>query len=109
MAPTTKTPAAKALSKTQLVAKIAESENIPKTQAESLLKAINTIATEQLGSSGPGVFVLPGLIKLRAVDKPAQPARPGINPFTKQPITVAAKPASRKVRATPMKALKDAI
>ncbi|MBI5714360.1 MAG: HU family DNA-binding protein [Chloroflexi bacterium] len=43
------------------------------------------------------------------VHKPATPEKPGINPFTKQPITVKAKPASTAVRANPVKALKDAI
>jgi DNA-binding protein HU-beta len=35
--------------------------------------------------------------------------RPGINPFTKEPITIAAKPASKKVRARPVKAIKDVV
>ena len=35
--------------------------------------------------------------------------RPGINQFTKQPITIKGKPAQKKVRATALKALKDLI
>jgi hypothetical protein len=43
------------------------------------------------------------------VKKPAKPARKGINPFTKQEQTFAAKPASKSVRARPVKAIKDAV
>jgi DNA-binding protein HU-beta len=38
-----------------------------------------------------------------------RPARKGINPFTKQEQTFAAKPASKTVRARPVKAVKDAV
>ena len=53
--------------------------------------------------------VLPGLIKLVTVKKPAVPAREGINPFTGQPAVFKAKPASKVVKARPVKQLKDAI
>ena len=56
-----------------------------------------------------GVFVLPGFAKFVVVKKPARPAREGINPFTKEPTTFAAKPASKAVKARPAKAIKDAI
>lgn len=56
-----------------------------------------------------GEFVLPGFAKFVVVKKPATPAREGINPFTKEPTTFAAKPARKAVKARPAKALKDAI
>jgi hypothetical protein len=56
-----------------------------------------------------GEFVIPDLIKLKAVRKPATKDRPGINPFTKQPITIKGKPASKKIRASALKKLKDLI
>jgi hypothetical protein len=40
--------------------------------------------------------------------KPARPAR-GHQPFTKQKQKFAAKPASKAVRARPVKAIKDAV
>ncbi|PKN36209.1 MAG: hypothetical protein CVU63_17405, partial [Deltaproteobacteria bacterium HGW-Deltaproteobacteria-20] len=51
----------------------------------------------------------PGLVKLKTVKKPATKDRQGINPFTKQPMTIKGKPASKKVRATAVKALKDMV
>ena len=97
------------LTKPQLVSQIAQAQGITKSQAESILNGIGEIAKEQLGTSGPGVFVIPGVVKLRAVTKAATPERKGFNPLTKQPITIAAKPATRKVRALATKALKEAV
>ena len=56
-----------------------------------------------------GEFVLPGFAKFVVIKKPATPARQGINPFTKEPTTFAAKPARKAVKARPIKALKDSI
>ena len=56
-----------------------------------------------------GVFVLPGFAKFVVVKKPARPARKGINPFTKEEHMFAAKPASKAVKARPVKAVKDAV
>jgi nucleoid DNA-binding protein len=38
---------------------------------------------------------------------PARKARKGINPFTGEPTIFKAKPASRKVKVTALKALKE--
>jgi hypothetical protein len=43
------------------------------------------------------------------VKKPATKDREGINPFTKEKTIFKGKPASKKVRATALKALKDLI
>ena len=48
---------------------------------------------------------------VRFIDTVCRPTkeRQGVNPFTKEPITIPAKPASKKVRATALKALKDLV
>jgi DNA-binding protein HU-beta len=56
---------------------------------------------------GHGLFTLPGLLKLKVVKKPATKAREGVNPFTGEKMTFKAKPASKKVRAMPLKNLKN--
>ena len=56
-----------------------------------------------------GVFVLPGLMKISTVRKPATKARKGINPFTKEEVMFKAKPASTAVRVRPLKKLKDMV
>merc|ERR1712113_711766 len=48
-------------------------------------------------------------LKLKLKVKPATPARKGVNPFTKGPCVFKAKPASKTVRALPMKKLKEMV
>jgi nucleoid DNA-binding protein len=43
------------------------------------------------------------------VKRPATKAREGINPFTGEKMTFKAKPASKKVRALPLKNLKSMV
>jgi len=99
----------KRMSKSQFVATLAEKSGITKKQAATTLKTMNEMVAHQLGRSGPGEVLIPGLMKLNVVIKPATPERPGINPFTKEPTVFKAKPARKIVRARPLKALKDAI
>ncbi|MDA7670231.1 HU family DNA-binding protein [Akkermansiaceae bacterium] len=54
-----------------------------------------------------GEFVLPGLLKIVTVRKPATKARMGINPFTKEEVMFKAKPASTAVKVRPLKKLKE--
>jgi DNA-binding protein HU-beta len=50
-----------------------------------------------------------GFAKMSVVSKPATEARCGVNPFTKEPMEFAAKPASKSVKASPLKVTKDAV
>jgi nucleoid DNA-binding protein len=101
--------AAKRLTKSQVVSELAEITELDKKSINKVFDGLTEIIKKQLGSRGPGEFVIPGLLKLKAVKKPATKDRPGINPFTKQPITIKGKPASKKIRASALKALKDLI
>jgi nucleoid DNA-binding protein len=67
------------------------------------------LIAKELGKKGPGQFVVPGLLKLKVVRKDATKAKQGINPFTKEPMTIKAKPARNVVKAVPMKALKELV
>jgi DNA-binding protein HU-beta len=101
--------AGKRLTKSQVVSELAELTELDKKSINRVFDGLTEIIKKQLGSRGPGEFVIPGLLKLRAVKKPATKDRPGINPFTKQPITIKGKAASKKIRASALKALKDLI
>ena len=79
----------------------------PRKQVKAVLDALSDIAYKELRKAG--IFTMPGFAKFRVVKKPATKARQGINPFTKAPMTFAAKPASKAVRARPIKAIKDAL
>jgi DNA-binding protein HU-beta len=101
--------AGKRLTKAQVIAEVANSTDLDKKSVTRVFDAIQELIRKQLTGRGPGEFVVPGLVKLRVVKKPATKERQGINPFTKEPITIPAKPASKKVRATALKALKDLV
>ncbi len=96
------------ISKSALInALVEESGELTRKQVKSVLDAITDIAYKELRKNG--IFTMPGFAKFRVVKKPATKARQGINPFTKQPTTFAAKPASKSVRARAIKAVKDAV
>ena len=100
--------AKKRMTKSEFVAAIAKKSSVEKKQVNAVLAAVNDVVYKEL-SKGAGEVVLPGLIKLVTVKKPATPAREGTNPFTGQPTIFKAKPASKVVKARPVKQLKDAI
>lgn len=99
----------KSLSKSGLIQAIAESvgEDMSRKQVKNIIESLINVGHRELKKNG--VFTLPGFAKFRVVKKPATKARQGINPFTKEPMTFAAKPASKSVRARPIKAIKDAL
>ena len=101
--------AGKRLTKAQTVAELSNAADLDKKSINRVFEALQELIRKQLSARGPGEFVVPGLVKLRVVKKPAPKERQGINPFTKEPITIPAKPASKKVRATALKALKDLV
>ena len=99
----------KRMSKSQFVTTLAEKSGLNKKQATSVLDTINAIVAQQLGNSGPGEVLIPGLLKLNVVEKPATPQHEGVNPFTKEPMTYKAKAARKVIKVRLLKALKDAV
>jgi nucleoid DNA-binding protein len=94
-------------SKTQILDAIAESTELSRKQVGAVLDSLTDIIEGHLKKNGAGEFVLPGLMKMVTVRKPAVKARKGINPFTKEEVTFKAKPASTVVKIRPLKKLKD--
>jgi DNA-binding protein HU-beta len=97
------------MSKSALIQKIAErcSDNLTRDEVKQMLDALADIGHEELRTLG--AFLLPGFAKFVVVDKPATPAHDGVNPFTKEQMRFEAKPASKAVKARPVKAIKDAV
>lgn len=96
------------ISKSALVnAVVEESGDVTRKQVKAILDSLAEIGYRELKKNG--IFTLPGFAKFRVIKKPATKAREGVNPFTKQPMTFAAKPASKSVRARPIKSIKDAM
>ena len=98
---------AKGLTKSEFIASVAQKSGMEKKQAVAVLNAVNDIVVEQLKAAGE--VTLPGLLKMRVRMRPATPERQGLHPITKQPTTFKAKPERRVVKASPVKALKDAV
>jgi nucleoid DNA-binding protein len=98
------------MTKSQIVAFIAEETTLQRKQVSSVFGALQELVKVQLGKKGPGEFaLLPGLVKAKVRVKPAVKAGKWINPFTKQEEMRKAKPARRTVRLTALKALKDVL
>src|SRR6266511_2542861 len=93
--------------KNQLIDALAEGTQISKEDVRAVIEHLATVGYKELNESGE--FVIPGFVKMSVVNKPATEARTGINPFTKQPMEYAAKPASKTVKASPLKVAKDAV
>ena len=93
--------------KSQILSDLAEDTGLTKKEVAAVLDALAAQALRHLKKKGSGEFAIPSLgLKLRRFEKPA---RKGVNPFTGEEIMIKAKPATTSVRATPLKALKDAV
>jgi nucleoid DNA-binding protein len=100
---------AKSMTKSEILAGIAEKTGLSKKQVGSVFEAMAAQIKKNLGSRGPGAYTVPGLMKLVVVRKPATPERKGINPFTGQETTFKAKPARNVVKIRPLKNLKGMV
>jgi len=100
---------ANVMTKSQLIQTIADATKGKLTRKDvgGVFETLATVGQKELKKSGS--FVVPGFAKFVVVKKPATKARAGINPFTKEPITIKAKPARKAIKARPVKAIKDAI
>jgi nucleoid DNA-binding protein len=99
----------KAMTKTEVLNALAEKSGLSKKEVGSVLDGLAELISNQLSKKGPGAFTVPGLVKLKVKVKPAQPAGMRKNPFTGEMKHSPAKPASRGVRATALKKLKDSV
>jgi nucleoid DNA-binding protein len=106
-----KAAAKKAPTKTELLNSLAEATDLSKKEVAAVLEALAAEIKKNLGSRGPGMFTVPGLVKIQKKKGPARPARKGVpNPFKPgELMDVAAKPASTKVTVRALKNLKDMV
>jgi nucleoid DNA-binding protein len=93
--------------KSEIYAHIASDTGLSKRDVSAVFDSFNGLVAKNLKSRGPGTFTVPGLMKMKVVKKPARKARKGINPFTGEETVFKAKPASKSVKITPLKSLKD--
>jgi nucleoid DNA-binding protein len=99
----------KSASKSEIINSLSGTTGLGKKQIAGVFAALSDLVAQELGKKGPGVFIIPGMLKLKVVRKPATKAKQGVNPFTKEPMTIKAKPARNVVRALPLKVLKELV
>ena len=96
---------AKSPTRSEVIAQICKDTDLTRKQVNGVFESLGKVIKKSL--RGPGLFTMPGLLKMKVVKKPATKEREGINPFTKEKMIFKAKPASKKVRVLPLKGLKD--
>ena len=82
--------------KSEIYAKIVEDTGLTRKDVAAVFDSLNAQIKKNLGGRGaPGLFTVPGLLKMRVVKKPARKARKGVNPFTGEEMMFKAKPATQ--------------
>jgi len=96
--------------KSEIYTTIADDTGLTKKDVAAVFDSLSGLIQKNLGGrGGPGVFTVPGLLKMRVVKKAATKARKGINPFTGEETTFKAKPARTVVKIRALKKLKDMV
>ena len=95
--------------KSEVYKEVSNKTGLTRKQVASVFDSMAGLIKKDLGNKGPGLFTIPGLIKVKVIKKPATKARMGVNPFTGQEMMFKAKPARKVVKAQPLKALKQMV
>ena len=94
--------------KASLAAHIAESASVELKSAKAVLAALEDTILGAVHKKGAGEFTLSGLLKIVVQAVPAKKKRFGKDPFSGEERWFPAKPASVRIKARPLKKLKDA-
>ena len=108
------TAARKAPSKSEVTNNIAEATGLARKQVTGVLEALAGEIKRALSNKGPGVFAIPGLVKVEKKKVPAKPARKNVpvRDIRTGEVTIkdiAAKPATVKVKVRALKNLKSMV
>ncbi len=95
--------------KTQILNTISENTELTRKQVSSVLDELGDLIERHIKKRGVGEFTLPGLLKVKAVKRPARPARKNVpNPFRPgEFMDIPKKPATTRVKVLPLKKLKE--
>ena len=94
--------------KASLAAHVAERAAVEPKTAKAVLAALEDTILGSVQKKGAGEFTLSGLLKIVVQAVPAKKKRFGKDPFTGEERWFPAKPASVRIKARPLKKLKDA-
>jgi nucleoid DNA-binding protein len=99
----------RAATKTVMFQELSARTGLSRKQVAQVFDELGEYIKGQLSKKGPGIFVLPGLLKIKRVEKPATKARPGKNPRTGEPMMIKAKPKRTVVKPLALKGLKEMV
>ncbi|MGD2137489.1 MAG: HU family DNA-binding protein [Gammaproteobacteria bacterium] len=105
---TTAKAAKRPTTKSESLTYIADKTGLAKREVGEVFDALAMLMRRDL-KRGPGVYTIPGLMKVKVVRKPATRARKGVNPFTGEEMMFKAKPARNVVKVLPLKGLKEMV
>jgi nucleoid DNA-binding protein len=100
---------AKPRTKSEIMTALAENTGLSRKDVGAIFNALGEVIGLDVGKRGPGIFTVPGLMKITRVHKPATKARKGRNPFTGEETVFKAKPARNVIKVRALKALKDMV
>jgi nucleoid DNA-binding protein len=96
------------MTKSEVLNALSEGTGLSKKEVQGVFDELAQLIERQLGKKGPGVFTVPGLMKIQRVHKPATKAGVRPNPFKPgEMMEVKAKPAKNTVRARALKKCRD--
>ena len=97
-------------SKTEVLTSLAEATGLSRKDVANLFTNLSTLIHKEIGKKGPGVFSVPGLLKIQVIRKPATKATVRKNPFKPdEMMEVKAKPARNVVKVRALKSLKEMV
>jgi len=100
--------AKKAPTKTEIMTNIADATGLTRKEVAAVFDALQGEIKKNLSARGPGVFSIPGLLKIERKKIPARPAKKNVMVLG-QLRDLPAKPATTKVRVRALKSLKDMV
>lgn len=96
-------------SKSDIFTTVAQETGLARKQVAAVFDSLTGMIKKDL-SKGPGLFAVPGLMKITVIKKPAQKGGTRPNPFKPgEMMQVKPKPARKIVKVRPLKALKDMV
>jgi nucleoid DNA-binding protein len=102
--------ATKPMTKSEVYKSLSDDTDLSRKDIAAVFDSLAALMKKNLaGRNAPGLFTVPGLMKIKVVKKPATKARKGTNPFTGEEMMFKAKPASKAVKVQALKGLKDMV
>ncbi|MCN4144555.1 MAG: HU family DNA-binding protein [Thiohalomonas sp.] len=97
------------MTKSQILTEISENTEVTKKDVANVLAELDLLIECHIKKRACDEFLLPGLLKIVTVKKPAVKARKGINPFTGEEMMFKAKKATIVVKVRALKKLKEMV